>query len=284
MTFFEHYMEHCRDYRALLFDIDGTLACCGHAAPGAVELLNELHINRIPYMIITNDALHSVEEKRVRLAAAGLEVDSDVIISAGDVLADTVELNCWTGKKFFILGKLGNPCFAEKAGLDVTRNIDELDGCFGIINAEGRYDWHDHMQAVMNYFRRHPYAPFVVPNPDSYWPGRNGTVGVGAGGQARFIAGMLREMGVDISPIYLGKPYRPIYDCTMKRLRQKYSLPEDLDFGNVIMLGDSLASDIAGANNCGMVSALLLTGITNLQQAANAAAQYRPALIFDALK
>lgn len=284
MTFLEHYHEHRDSYRAMLFDIDGTLARGRQAAAGAIELLAELRGRKFPYLILTNDANHSVEEKSEILAAGGLDVPPSEIVSGGAVLRELVELNGWEGKRFFVLGQLGTPCFAELAGLEVCRDESRIDDCFGIINAEGYYNWHDHIQAAINFFRRHPYAPFVVPNPDSYWPGSApGVVGVGAGGQARFICQLLSEMGIEVNPIYLGKPYRPIYDYTMHLLRRRYPELAMLPYNKVLMLGDSLQSDIRGANQCGMVSGLLLTGITDLDEAARAVGECRPSLIFESI-
>ena len=49
------------------------------------------------------------------------------------------------------------------------------------------------------------------------------------------------------------------------------------------MLGDSLASDVRGANRAGFTSALVLTGITTPEMAANADGEFRPGLIFNSI-
>ena len=284
VKFIDYWHANRQRYQALLFDIDGTLSCGSHVLPGVRELLMELRAEQVPHCILTNDGNHSQAEKSAILAAGGLTVAPEEIVSCGSALGELVTARGWRDRMFFVLGLLGHPCYAERAGLRVCRDENRIDECFGVINGEDYYDWHNHMQAAINFFRRHPDRPLVVPNPDSYWPGsRPGWLGVGAGGQARFICGMLAEMGVDIQPIYLGKPYRPVYDAAVHLLRRRFPEAGEFDYGRILMLGDSLQSDIRGANNCGMVSALLLTGITSAAQAARAEGDCVPHLIFDTI-
>jgi ribonucleotide monophosphatase NagD (HAD superfamily) len=46
------------------------------------------------------------------------------------------------------------------------------------------------------------------------------------------------------------------------------------------MFGDNLQSDIQGANNIGCVSALMLTGVTDLTQAVEAEGSLSPDYVF----
>ncbi len=282
MKFIDFWHANRHRYQALLFDVDGTLSCGSNVLPGVKTLLAELRAEKAPYCILTNDANHSEAEKSSILAKGGLAVAPDEIVSCGSALAELSEAQGWRGRTFFLLGVLGDPCYAVRAGLKVCRDERRIDECFGVINGEGYYDWHNHMQAAVNFFLRHPDRPLVVPNPDSYWPGSEpGWMGIGAGGQARFLCGILAEMGVEIQPLYLGKPYRPVYDAAVHLLHRRFPDIGEPDYGRILMLGDSLTSDVRGANNCGMVSVLLLTGITSAEQAARASGDSVPRLIFD---
>ena len=190
-----------------------------------------------------------------------------------------------TGRRFFVMGDLGEPSYAALAGLEPCRDPAAIDSCCGVIGAEGVYDWYTHMQAVLNFFRRHPERPFIVPNPDSCWPsGRNGEIGIGAGAQARFITGLLAETGIRVEPLYLGKPYPGIYRYALHRLAERFGLGAAPDPAEVVMVGDSLASDIRGANCCGMVSVLVLSGITDAAAAERATGDFRPSLVFRSLE
>lgn len=274
----------CGEYDALLFDIDGTLISAGECLPGADRLLARLREIRYPFYLLTNDGNHSTEEKSVLLAKAGLHVAPDEIVSCAMALRQfAADTGCW-GQRFFIMGDLGVPCFAERAGLEPCRDVEVIDSCAGVIVGEGFYNWHDHIQAVFNYLVRHPDRPLLVPNPDSYWPGRKkGEFGIGAGAKARFICEILAEMGIAVEPVYLGKPYPVVFEYAITLLRERYGLPDDLDHHRIIMVGDSMTADICGANQCGLTSVLVLTGITTAAKAEAAEAEFRPQLVFPTL-
>lgn len=280
-TFLEYWHRHHAEYQAILFDLDGTLISGGKALPGAAELLQRLQADHTPYACLTNDSCHSVSEKQRLLEQAGLPVTPAEIVSCGCALSDLAARHHWQGELFFQLGRLGTPSYAELAGLRVTSDPENIDACTGILHGEGRYDWYTDIQATINALRRCPDRPYIVANPDSYWPsGRRGALGIGSGGQARFIQGILREMGHELNLTYLGKPYRPIFDYTVSLLQQRYPTHPTFDPSRIIMLGDSLRSDIQGANACGMASGLLLTGITTRLQAEQAEPPCRPTLVF----
>lgn len=284
----EHFIswweKHRGDYDALLFDIDGTLLAAGECLPGADDLLARLRSIHYPFYLLTNDGNHSTEEKSVLLARAGLHVAPDEIVSCSMALKQFADDRACAGQMFFVMGDLGVPCFAERAGMIPCRDIGRIEECSGVIVGEGFYNWHDHIQAVFNFLIRHPDRPLLVPNPDTYWPGRKkGEFGIGAGAKARFICGLLAEMGITVEPVYLGKPYPLIYEYAVTLLKQRYGLPEKLDPHRIIMVGDSLTADIRGANRSGMTSILVLTGITTAAQAEAAEGECRPELVFPTL-
>ncbi len=281
--FTDWWQEHKNEYQALLFDIDGTLLSAGKALPGAEALLELLRADKFPFFLLTNDGNHSTEEKSELMAKAGLHVAPDEIISCAMALEQFIEEWSCPGETFFVMGDLGVPCFAERVGLKVCRDPRKIEDCYGIIVGEGFYNWQDNISAAFNYLIKHQERPLVVPNPDSYWPGRvEGEFGIGAGAKARFVCGLLEEMDIKVNPVYLGKPYKVIYEYSVAVVKKRFGLSE-LDLNKVIMIGDSLKSDIRGANLCGMESALVMTGITDENQAADAQNEFKPDMIFKTL-
>ncbi len=282
-TFIDWWREHKAEYQALLFDIDGTLLSAGKALPGAEELLAFLRVNKFPFFLLTNDGNHSTEEKSELMAQAGLHVASDEIISCAMALEQFIEEWSCPEETFFVMGDLGVPCFAERVGLKVCRDPKKINDCYGIIVGEGFYNWQDNISAAFNFLIKYPERPLVVPNPDSYWPGRvEGEYGIGAGAKARFICGLLDEMDIKVEPIYLGKPYKVIFDYSVAVVKRRFGIA-DLDMSKMMMIGDLLKSDIRGANQYGMVSALVMTGVTDEKQAAEAQGEFKPDLIFKTL-
>lgn len=281
--FFEWWKEKHNDFSGILFDIDGTLISGKHALSGAPELISWLRSHEYPFYLLTNDGNHSRQQKSLFLCRAGVNVNYEEIISCASALESYAENNALKGSKVFVLGELGNPDYAEDAGLLVTRDLKEINDVSAIIVGEGEYDWQPYLTAALNYFVKNREAPLVVPNPDSYWPaGRKGEFGIGAGGKARFLVSLLDEMGIEKKPVYLGKPYKAIYEYAVEAMRRKFT-GKTIHFERVLMLGDSLRSDILGANTAGLSSALLLTGITGHEQLKKASGDLLPDYVFDSI-
>ena len=279
-TLHEWLRSHLDTLDALVFDIDGVLLVNGRAAPGSQDVLAMLRKNRIPFFLLTNDGDHSTEEKADILNAADLQIYFTEIVSCADGLVTLHMGEKFSEDPFFIMGNLGNPCFAQKAGLHTTRDLSEIHRCQGIIVGEKGYDWETTINAVVNFFIQKPDARLIVPNPDEYYPGKtSGHICIGAGGVARFIVRVLETYGIRVSPIYLGKPFSPIFEKTHAQLEAFYGSP--VPRNQVLMAGDFIRSDIQGALDFGYCSALVLTGVTTLDMLERSAV--RPDLVFEKL-
>ncbi len=284
METFTRYFCRCgrEKFDALLFDIDGTLSSGGRPLPGAKEILTMLEEERFPYFLLTNDSCNSHEEKAAILQRGDIPVSKERIYSCGDALKFWKEDTNYQGELLFQCGKLGTPSYADLSGLRVTTNPAELPLCQGVLFGEGSYDWQPALEGIFNFFLTRPDAPMVVVNPDSYWPScSHSGMGIGSGAQARFVCAVLKDAGIMVDPLYIGKPYSFIYRGIMAELEMRLGkkvLPE-----RIAMVGDSLASDIKGANANGLCSCLVLSGITTPELAAQAAAESRPQMIFSAV-
>ena len=253
--------EHLWELEALIFDIDGVLLVENRPTPGSGELLKELRQREVIISLLTNDATHSVEEKAVSLQKCGLEISPEEIVSSGDGLVGLVRKHDLLGKSFFVMGDFGVPCFGQKAGLVITRDLEQLPSCEGVIVGEENFAWDSVINSVVNYFIKRPEGLLIVPNPDEYFPKAAGRIQIGAGGIARFMQRVLGAYGVTVEPQYLGKPYPSIF--MQHHIQLEKRLGKSIDRRSVLMIGDHLEADIQGANDFGYRSALLLSGITN---------------------
>jgi ribonucleotide monophosphatase NagD (HAD superfamily) len=157
-----------------------------------------------------------------------------------------------------VLGRLGEPSYAEAAGIRITARLAELPDCRAVLVGEDTYDW----EATINYY-----------------PGEDRRVHVAAGGVARLIASVCVAYGRALEPLYLGKPHEPIFHHNHGRLES--ALGRKVERRRVLMVGDSLASDVAGARAFGYRSALVLTGATSGERWRTS--EFRPDLVFRAL-
>lgn len=280
--FTDFYLENKKNISAIFFDVDGTISDDGKPLPGAVELFDLLQKDDFPFLILTNDSCRSCEEKAAHQNQNGFNLTARNIVSGGDALALWAKKN-YNGGRFFRNGRFGRPDFTAAAGIETTSDPDEIFSCVGVIGGEGAVDMHANLEAIFNFFLRNPDAPYIVPNPDSYWPGGRFGMGFGAGCHAKLIQLLLKEASIKIEPLYLGKPYPLIYDVAMQKLATDYPDRDFSDRKKIISLGDSLYADIRGGNLNGFLSALVLTGITTQAMADAAQDDFAPDLIFDHL-
>ena len=279
-TFTEFYLESRSETDVILFDVDGTLAVGGTPLPGAMELLGLLKKDNKPFFLLTNDSCRSCREKELLMQKAKLPVTEKNILSAGNALKWWAERN-YKGGLFFQFGSLGDPNYAREAGIAVTREPVLASECCGIIMGEGQFEWRSQIETVFNMLLKRPDLPLICVNPDSYWPTADGvTMCVGGGGFTRFICMLLKDAGHIVEPIYLGKPYAPIYECVASFVKENFQGLEIRHPKRVMMVGDSLASDIRGGNRAGFTTCLVLTGITTPELAQNADAERKPSQIF----
>jgi HAD superfamily hydrolase (TIGR01450 family) len=271
--------RHGDDVDALMLDVDGVLMTSRRALPGAQPFIDALRARRVPFVLITNDACHSPEEKCLHLRGSGVEVAADELVSAGHALVELVREQGWQGRRFFRMGSLGVPCYGIAAGLEVTDRLDDLADCAGVLVGEKDYDWEPVITGVFNFLIRNPDAPLVVPNPDEYFARSGGILHPASGATGRFVRQLCHSYGHVMEPVYLGKPCRPIFRHAERVLAAK--LTGAIDPQRVLVVGDSLNGDIRGGAAAGCRTALVLTGITS--RAMLATADALPDLVFEGL-
>ena len=279
-SFTEFYIDNRKEIDAVLFDVDGTLAVGSTPLPGALELLALLKKDNCPFFLLTNDSCRSLREKARLMQGAGLPVTEDNILSSGSALKVWAQ-EFYKGGLYYLCGSLGDPCYALEAGIEVTRDPALAPFCSGIIMGEGRFEWRIQLENVFNMLLKRPDLPVICVDPDSYWPMADGVnMGIGGGGFTRFICALLKDAGHHITPVYLGKPYRFIYECVYPFVKKNFPALEIKSPARVMMVGDSLASDIKGGNGVDFTTCLVLTGITTAEQAQKAEPEKRAVHIF----
>ncbi len=260
-------------FDAVLLDIDGTMLHGPNPVPGAPELLRYLRESGKPFYFLTNDGSRSTERKAELLRRTGVDARPEEVLSCLAVLPRFVDRHGWHGKTFLQVGRIG-----DVRELVIEPELGNIESCFGVLMGEGPYDWRSYWEKLFDFFLRNPGRPFVVANPDLCWHyAETGELGIGAGGQARCLQLLIEERGGKLDPIYLGKPYPAVYDHAAEQLGVR-------ERDRILCVGDSLASDIRGANNAEMTSALVLTGITTWEQAKASQGEFRPHFIFDSIR
>jgi HAD superfamily hydrolase (TIGR01450 family) len=246
-------------YEAILLDAYGVLITHDGAMPGAVSLVHRLHDTKAAYLVLTNDASRSPQASADRYAEMGLPIPADRVITSGSLLRPYMERNGLRGSRCVVLGTGDSVRYVEDAGGVVVPTSPDADADCLIVCDERGYPLRESLDAAITFlFRgidRGRTIRLVLPNPDLVYPAGDGRFGFTAGAVATLLEAGLRRRyphREDLRFERLGKPHPLIFEEAMRRLGTR----------KVVLVGDQLDTDIRGAVDRGIDSALALTGIT----------------------
>jgi HAD superfamily hydrolase (TIGR01450 family) len=232
---FDILLKH---YGSFLLDGWGTLYSSDNFIyPGAIDFIAALRKANKNVRLITNSASRSVKQILEDLHAVGLDFESREIISSGSLLAllnETIEL-----KEAYYLGGKDGKSFMEDAKIEIVENPSEPIVILGGIKPT--QSEMDKAIAILS----NENSKVLVLNPDVYAPNQSGDKIPVTG----FIANTLKEK-TGCNLLFCGKPFPLIFEIALRSL-----IPST---ESVVMLGDTLGTDIAGANIAGIDSALVL--------------------------
>jgi HAD superfamily hydrolase (TIGR01450 family) len=264
-------------YDALLFDAYGVLVHGEGIMPGARETVERLKRIGKPHFLVTNDASQLPESAAARFRRFGLPVDPEAILSSGSLLKPYFDKHGLKGARCGVLGPADSERYVQQAGGRLVRVEADFDVL--VVADETGYPFLPKVDATLTSLFRHidkgKPIRLILPNPDLIYPSGEG-FGLAAGSIALLLEAALQRRypnRQDLSFVRLGKPEPHLYQEAMARVGSE----------NVVMIGDQLETDIAGANAAGIDSVLLVTGVST-SNLSSVPAQQRPTFYMSALK
>jgi len=262
-------------YAGILLDVYGVLLDASGPLPGAVELIGELERRATPYAIVTNDASRSLTTYEHRFAGFGLPIRREHIVTSGSLLPGYFAAKSLAGARVCVLGTDDSVEFVRAGGgvivpLEQGLELDVLAICddagFDFLSG---LEWA--LSAVVRAVDAGRRSVLVAPNPDLVYPKSRGELGFTAGTMAMMVEAALarRYPGENLVFDRLGKPAPNLFSEAAQRL----ALPP----ARLVMIGDQLETDVAGALAAGC-DAALLAGISR-----RAAGDVVPTWVLDAL-
>lgn len=236
----------CESFSAFFFDGFGTLYNLSERHPGTEQALAHLRSQVKILRLVTNAASRPVEILHKHLLSMGVHFEPHEIISSGDLLTEE-NGNLGIGSAFH-LGHSDALGFLRSAGI---APMEEPEEATVILTSVSPKEQHRIEQASR--ILRKPGARLVVLNPDAWAPKLDGTR-IPVSGAAAWK--LQQETGCKMH--LLGKPFPAIFNKTIR----SSGIPSE----KCIMIGDTLGTDILGAQRAGITAALLLGGNTSASQ------------------
>ena len=244
-------------YDGVLLDAYGVLVDDRGVLPGTAALLAELDRRGTPFAIVTNDASRSPATYAARFAAQGIALAPGRVVTSGSLLPGYFRDRGLAGARTCVLGTPDAFAYVREGGgvpvaLEPGMAIEALAVC-----DDGGTPFVPGIELAFSAVVRAVEAgrppALVLPNPDLIYPRGGDEYGFTAGAMALLIEVALgrRFPGRGLAFDRLGKPAPHLFTEARRRL----------GVDRVVMIGDQLETDIAGARAAG-IDAALLAGVS----------------------
>jgi HAD superfamily hydrolase (TIGR01450 family) len=245
-------------YDGVLLDAYGVLVDARGILPGAAALIGELTRRGTPFAIVTNDASRSRATWSARFAGHGIAIEPERVVTSGSLLPAYVRERGLVGARTCVLGTADSVAYVREGGAEPIALAPgmELDA-LAVCDDSGT-PFVDGIELAFSAIVRAVDAgrspALILPNPDLVYPKGGGEYGFTAGSMALVIEAALARRFPARCPRFdhLGKPAPHLFVEGQRRIGA----------ARVVMIGDQLETDIAGARAAGIDSALLLSGVS----------------------
>ncbi|HET7026690.1 MAG TPA: HAD-IIA family hydrolase [Candidatus Limnocylindrales bacterium] len=261
----------------LLVDLDGVVYRGSTPVPGMADVLARRAAAGDELVYVTNNSMHYRADYVTRLQALGAPVHPDRIVTSARATALHFQLEAPEVRRVLVVGASGLEREMRDVGLEVvtvahvaTRMSQEgLDGSAAAGAPDAVVCGLD---PQLTYLRLAAAADciragsaFVATNADPVFPTERG-LRPGAGS---IVAALEKTTGV--TPLTIGKPGPKLFELA--------AAAAGAHAADAVVIGDNIATDIAGAHAVGARSVLVMTGVTTRAELDALAQDRRPTAI-----
>ncbi len=238
-------------YDAFCFDGYGTLYNRGDFVyPGAMEWYRALRAAGKHLRLVTNAASNTDDYLAKDAAARGFDFTAEETISSGSLLADLTrgrpvgvfDFAGFSGlnriREAYYIGRDTGVNVLAQAGIAAAEN--PVDPVVAVSSYTATDEMFNHSVEIL----RRPGGLLLVLNPDAWAPRIDGTRSAVSGTLAERL-----RVASGCRTCYLGKPFPAIWE------KVRASLPSS---SRVLMIGDTIGTDVYGAKVAGFDSALVV--------------------------
>ena len=241
----ENILDH---FDALLLDAFGVINVGPELVPGIISTLDKARNKGITLLVVTNGASNNSFKKLDQLSSLGLEFSDNEIISSRDSAEIFLTLNKPEGP-MGILGNIGNSFEIPNLHcVELEQDYSMFDEMKSFVLL-GTLHWDPLWQEILlNSLKDYP-RPLFVANPDLVAPHQN-KFSI----EPAYYVSLLIKNGVHL-PFWLGKPFHTIFEIAVNRINELSG--RYVPLSRIGMVGDTLHTDILGANSFGLKSILM---------------------------
>ena len=236
-------VEVASQYDAIVFDQWGVLHNGSTPYPGAIACLNTLKQSGQRLTVLSNSGKRAAPNA-ARIADMGFAPTLfEFVMTSGEALWQEIAGGAVSERAFHPIERAPGDAAAWAGGLDIEFR-ETLEGAdaillMGLPDGSKLDGWQTFLEQALQ-----RALPVFCTNPDRSSPRADGLV-ISSGA----LAFAYRDMGGKVR--FYGKPHHPVYAA----------LEQALGANNLLMVGDSLEHDIAGAQTAGWDNLLIEGGL-----------------------
>ncbi len=237
-------------YDALLVDIWGVIYDGQDPYEGAIEAIKRIADDK-PIIFLSNTP-RPAEIPRKKFTEWGVDTEKIKIYTSGDAVREQLKL--WDdsvfsklGKKLYHLGEEINKDILSELNVISVQEIEEANFVLLTIYMDEGEDLNQYNNILKK--AKDLNLPVICANPD---------IEVSHGDKRRYCAGTFAKKYEDLGGIvhYYGKPDNKVFYKSL----ELFSTIGIYDKSKILMIGDTMETDIKGACSVGLDSLLVLTG------------------------
>jgi len=238
-------MELIDLYDNFIIDVYGVLHDGTHPYPGVLETIKTLREKNKNFVFLSN-APRPNSVVAERLSKIDIHIPLENIYTSGDFFLKNLQSDSrFVGKKFHLTSPEQNEHLSHEFSIDITNNLDEADYSIFMMFCDDETKLNDFDSLMQK--AADDNVEVLCPNPDKV---------VMHQGKYRYTSGFFankyeKEFGGKVT--YFGKPHTNIYATIFDKFK--------FDPKTTLAIGDSIETDITGANNANIASAIVRTGV-----------------------
>jgi len=235
--------------KSLILDMDGVIWRGAAPIDDLPSIFNRIRQLGIRFVFATNNATRTVMQYVERLRGYGVEVEPWQVITSAQALSYAMTPKFPRGSKVFMIGGDGVREALEENGYEIL-SVENAPAAEAVVMGID-YEINFQKMGEATYLVRRG-IPFYATNPDKTFPTPRGEI-PGAGAWYSVIV-----TATDIQPIVAGKPYPFLMELALEKLGTQKE--------ETLVVGDRLETDIAGGQAVGCPTALVLSGVSTLEE------------------
>lgn len=221
-------------YDVFLFDLDGVIYHDDTVLEGSRRCIRKLRALGKKVYFLTNDPRSTRQELCERLHSMKISVSQEEIITSSWATAQYLAEN--NISDVFAIGTEGFISELEVFGISTKGDAP----CQAVVAGYNENTSFTQIQQAIRHLEEG--AQFIATNADQSFPGRNGRC-IATGAMVEMI-----RMVSGKQPLIIGKPYSYIFSIVLRSV---------IPGSQIVMIGDSLETDILGAHGQGIDAILL---------------------------